>query len=84
MRESMLQLPKKALYAFTPISEYHLSVRTANVLRAQDIYLVGELTTYEDDEVMAWSDSRMRVYLELKTILNSLGMDFFQASNHPK
>lgn len=33
--------------------------------------------TYSDDEVIAWSDSRMRVYLESKSMLNSLELDFF-------
>ncbi|MFC1628685.1 DNA-directed RNA polymerase subunit alpha C-terminal domain-containing protein [Gemmatimonadota bacterium] len=70
-------IPQRALNAFTPISEFNLSVRTANVLRARDIYLVGELTTYCNDEIMAWSDRRMRVYHELKSLLEDLGLDLF-------
>ncbi|MFC1539894.1 DNA-directed RNA polymerase subunit alpha C-terminal domain-containing protein [Gemmatimonadota bacterium] len=67
----------RVLLHFTPLSDFHLSVRSANKLRAQDIHLVGELVTYTDAEVMGWSDSRLRVYFELKALMNSLGLDFF-------
>lgn len=77
MCDSILPIPKRLLDCLRPVSDFHLSVRTANVLRTRDVYLIGELTTYSDDEVIVWSDSRMRVYLELKSLLNSLELDFF-------
>ena len=77
MSDSEVRIPKRLLNCFRPVSDFPLSVRTTNVLRARDIHLIGELMTYDDDDVIAWSDKRMRVYQELKSLLNSLELDFF-------
>jgi len=77
MCDSILPIPKRLLNCFRLVSDFPLSVRTANVLRTRDIRLIGELITYSVDEVVAWSDNRMRLYQELKNLLNSLELDFF-------
>jgi len=69
--------PWRFLICFSSIEDFHLSVRTANVLRARGIELLGELLTHTETEVRAWSDRRMLVLNELKDLLNTFVLSFF-------
>jgi len=59
-----------------PVSDFPLSVRSANILRREKVSSIEELISHTEEEVRIWSDRGMEAFTELADLVRELGLRF--------
>ncbi|MFC1539910.1 UPF0158 family protein [Gemmatimonadota bacterium] len=59
-----------------PVSDFPLSVRSANILRREKVTSIEELISHTEEEVRKWSDRGMEAFTELADLVRELGLRF--------
>lgn len=76
MEENISREGERVSVLKRPVSDFALSVRSANILRREKVTSIEELISHTEEEVREWSDRGMKAFTELAELVRELGLRF--------